>query len=155
MVGDFGCGEAFIAAAVADRHAVHSFDHVAINDAVVACDIAHVPLATGVLDVAIFCLSLMGANFTDYAREARRCLHHRRMAAHLGGRELLRGREQVLRAARAARLRRDGASDRGSVRAHLRRAEREEARPRARPSVPRSRAVAVALVGRTGVGGDR
>lgn len=27
------------------------------------------------LDVAIFCLSLMGANFTDYVRVARRCLH--------------------------------------------------------------------------------
>ncbi|MDB4944542.1 MAG: hypothetical protein JWP97_4076 [Labilithrix sp.] len=75
VVGDFGCGEAAIAAAVTDRHTVHSFDHVAINDAVVACDIAHVPLENGVLDVAIFCLSLMGANFTDYVREARRCLH--------------------------------------------------------------------------------
>jgi len=75
VVGDFGCGEAFIAAAVSDRHRVHSFDHVAINESVVACDIAHVPLENGVLDVAIFCLALMGANFTDYVREARRCLH--------------------------------------------------------------------------------
>lgn len=74
-VGDFGCGEALIAAAVgAERHKVHSFDHVAINDKVVACDMAHVPLEKGELDVAIFCLSLMGANFTDYIREARRCL---------------------------------------------------------------------------------
>jgi superfamily II DNA or RNA helicase len=75
VVGDFGCGEAFIGAAVSDRHRVHSFDHVAINESVVACDIAHVPLDNGVLDVAIFCLSMMGANFTDYVREARRCLH--------------------------------------------------------------------------------
>jgi SAM-dependent methyltransferase len=74
VVGDFGCGEALIAAAVADRHHVHSFDHVAINGSVVACDIAHVPLGNGVLDVAIFCLSLMGSNFTDYIREAHRCL---------------------------------------------------------------------------------
>jgi hypothetical protein len=74
VVGDFGCGEAFIAAAVSDRHQVHSFDHVAINDSVVACDIAHVPLDSGALDVAIFCLSLMGANFTDYVREGHRCL---------------------------------------------------------------------------------
>lgn len=35
---------------------------------------AHVPLGDGALDVAIFCLSLMGSNFTDYVREARRCL---------------------------------------------------------------------------------
>jgi hypothetical protein len=74
VVGDFGCGEALIAAAVKDRHQIHSFDHVAINDSVVACDIAHVPLQDRSLDVAIFCLSLMGANFTDYVREAHRCL---------------------------------------------------------------------------------
>jgi SAM-dependent methyltransferase len=74
VVGDFGCGEAEIAKAVSDRHDVHSFDHVAIDDRVIACDIAHVPLEDGALDVAIFCLSLMGANFTDYLREAHRCL---------------------------------------------------------------------------------
>jgi superfamily II DNA or RNA helicase len=74
VVGDFGCGEALIAEAAKDRHQVHSFDHVAVNDSVVACDIAHVPLDEGTLDVAIFCLSLMGANFTDYVREAHRCL---------------------------------------------------------------------------------
>lgn len=74
VVGDFGCGEAMIAKAVSDRHEVHSFDHVAIDDQVVACDIAHVPLENGALDVAIFCLSLMGSNFTNYIREAHRCL---------------------------------------------------------------------------------
>jgi hypothetical protein len=74
VVGDFGCGEALIGAAVSDRHKVHSFDHVAIDQRAVACDIAHVPLENGALDVAIFCLSLMGANFTDYVREGHRCL---------------------------------------------------------------------------------
>jgi hypothetical protein len=74
VVGDFGCGEAQIAARVSERHKVHSFDHVAINPSVVACDVAGVPLDNEVLDVAIFCLSLMGSNFTDYLREARRCL---------------------------------------------------------------------------------
>ena len=74
VVGDFGCGEALVAAEVGDRHIVHSFDHVAIDHRVVACDMARVPLGDGVLDVAIFSLSLMGANFTDYLREARRCL---------------------------------------------------------------------------------
>ncbi|CAN5811549.1 hypothetical protein BH09MYX1_BH09MYX1_53060 [soil metagenome] len=70
IVGDFGCGEALIAAAVADRHQVHSFDHVAVNASAVACDLAHVPVEKASLDVAIFCLSLMGSNFTDYVREA-------------------------------------------------------------------------------------
>jgi hypothetical protein len=74
-VGDFGCGEALIAAAVGDRHQVYSYDHVAVNGSVFACDIAAVPLEDESLDVAIFCLSLMGANFTDYIREAHRCLH--------------------------------------------------------------------------------
>jgi hypothetical protein len=74
VVGDFGCGEAMIAAAVSGRHQVHSFDHVAVNGSVVACDIAHVPLENGTLDVAIFCLSLMGSNFADYLKEGHRCL---------------------------------------------------------------------------------
>ena len=74
-VGDFGCGEALIAAGVSDRHQVHSYDHVAVNETVFACDIAGgVNVDDDSLDVAIFCLSLMGANFTDYIREAHRCL---------------------------------------------------------------------------------
>ncbi len=74
VVGDFGCGEAFIAAEAGRQHTVHSFDHVAIDKRVIACDIAHVPLEDESLDVAIFCLSLMGSNFTEYIREAHRCL---------------------------------------------------------------------------------
>lgn len=74
VVGDFGCGEALLAAAVEDRHKVYSFDHVAINERVTACDIAKVPLEDEVLDLAVFSLALMGSNFTDYIREAHRCL---------------------------------------------------------------------------------
>ena len=74
VIGDFGCGEAKLAEAVSDRHTVYSFDHVAMNEDVVACDMAHVPLEDETLDVAIFSLSLMGANFTDYIREAHRTL---------------------------------------------------------------------------------
>ncbi len=74
VVGDFGCGEAQVARAVTPQHTVHSFDHVAIDARAIACDIAHVPLEDETLDLAIFCLSLMGSNFTDYVREAHRCL---------------------------------------------------------------------------------
>ncbi|MGH7226196.1 MAG: helicase-related protein, partial [Gemmataceae bacterium] len=74
VIGDFGCGEAKLAEAVSDWHTVHSFDHVAINENVVACDMAHVPLDDESLDVAIFSLSLMGANFADYLREGYRTL---------------------------------------------------------------------------------
>lgn len=73
-IGDFGCGEALLAQTVSDRHTVYSFDHIAINDKVIACDMAHVPLEDEALDVAIFSLSLMGSNFTDYLREAYRTL---------------------------------------------------------------------------------
>ena len=73
-IGDFGCGEAKLAEAVSDRHTVYSFDHIAINDNAIACDMAHVPLDDETLDVAIFSLSLMGSNFTDYLREAYRTL---------------------------------------------------------------------------------
>ena len=73
-VGDFGCGEALLAKEIGDLHTVHSFDHIAINDSVTACDMIKTPLEDGSLDVAIFSLSLMGANFTDYLREAWRVL---------------------------------------------------------------------------------
>src|SRR5207244_11413140 len=71
VIGDFGCGEAKLAEAVADRHTVHSFDHVAVNDDVVACDLAHVQLDDRALDDAIVALALMRANLADYLREAK------------------------------------------------------------------------------------
>ena len=74
VIGDFACGEAELATRLRGRHTVHSFDHVAIDEAVVSCDMADVPLADGALDVAVFSLSLMGANAAEYLREAHRCL---------------------------------------------------------------------------------
>ena len=53
---------------------VYSFDHVAINDKVTACDMKKVPLADEALDIAVFSLSLMGKNWPDYITEAKRCL---------------------------------------------------------------------------------
>ena len=73
-VGDFGCGTAILDDEVSDRHQVHSFDHIAIDDRVLACDMSRVPLDDECLDVAVFSLSLMGANFADYLREALRTL---------------------------------------------------------------------------------
>ena len=73
QIGDLGCGEAKIMEAFgADR--VYSFDHVAVNDKVIACDMKKVELADDVLDVAVFSLSLMGRNWIDYIIEAKRCL---------------------------------------------------------------------------------
>jgi hypothetical protein len=73
-IGDFGCGRAKVWAALRDRHVVHSFDHLAANENVIACDMAKTPLDDETLGVALFCLSLMGANATDYIREAGRTL---------------------------------------------------------------------------------
>ena len=58
IIGDFGCGEAFLMQGLPKQ--VYSFDHIAINDKVIACDISHVPLNDSALDAAIFSLSLMG-----------------------------------------------------------------------------------------------
>lgn len=75
VVGDFGCGTAQLAEALRGRHTVHSFDHIAITDSVVACDIAAgVPLEDNCLDYAVFSLSLMGSNWRDQLVEAWRCL---------------------------------------------------------------------------------
>ena len=73
-IGDFGCGEALLAKAVGNRHTIHSFDHIAIDDSVIDGDMAHTPLDNESLHVAVFSLSLMGANLTDYIREAHRVL---------------------------------------------------------------------------------
>ena len=72
VIADFGCGEAQLAQSV--PHSVHSFDLVAANSNVIACDMAHVPLAKHSVDIVIFCLSLMGSNVSDFIREARRVL---------------------------------------------------------------------------------
>lgn len=78
VVADFGCGEALLAKELQNK--VHSFDHVAINGSVIACDMSHVPLDDASIDVAIFSLSLMGSNWIDYLKEAKRCL---RLDGHL------------------------------------------------------------------------
>ena len=76
VIGDFGCGEDLLGQRLRKAgYKVHSFDHVAISDDVVVCDIGQgVPLEEGELDVAVFSLSLMGSNHGDYLREAARAL---------------------------------------------------------------------------------
>jgi hypothetical protein len=53
---------------------VYSFDHVAINGKVTVCDMKNTGLADDLLDVAVFSLSLLNRNWTDYIIEAKRCL---------------------------------------------------------------------------------
>ena len=72
VIGDFGCGQAFLVQELTNK--VYSFDHIAVNDKVIACDMSTVPLRDATLDVAVFSLSLMGTNFVNYLKEANRCL---------------------------------------------------------------------------------
>jgi ribosomal RNA-processing protein 8 len=51
---------------------VYSFDHVAVNDKVTACDMKNTGLVGDILDVAVFSLSLMGRNWIDYIIEAQK-----------------------------------------------------------------------------------
>ena len=81
VVADFGCGDAALAKKLlAVEHkgkcpfTVHSFDLVAACDLVTACDMSNVPLTDNSVDVAVFCLSLMGTNLADFIREAHRVL---------------------------------------------------------------------------------
>ncbi|KAJ3326269.1 25S rRNA (adenine645-N1)-methyltransferase [Boothiomyces sp. JEL0866] len=74
VVADMGCGEAKLARELHTHLKIHSFDLVARNEFITACDIARVPLKKESVDVVIFCLSLMGTNFTDFLNEAHRIL---------------------------------------------------------------------------------
>ena len=69
-VVDFGCGEAKLAKELkADGvHSVTSFDLVAANELVTACDMRRCPLEDESVDVVVFCLSLMGTNLVDFVR---------------------------------------------------------------------------------------
>jgi len=72
-IGDFGCGECLLRDALPE-HDVVSLDHVGIDGTVIECDMAHTPLEDGTLGAAVFSLSLMGKNWTDYLAEAHRTL---------------------------------------------------------------------------------
>jgi len=72
IIADFGCGEAKLSASV--PHQTHSFDLFALNERVTACDMSSTPLKDQTVDVAIFCLSLMGTEVGKYIAEANRVL---------------------------------------------------------------------------------
>jgi hypothetical protein len=65
VVGDFGCGECQLTAAL-PHHKVIGSDYVSVNDTVIAGDMAHTPLENGILGAAVFSLSPMGYNWRDY-----------------------------------------------------------------------------------------
>eukprot|EP00934_Nitzschia_sp_Nitz4_P008400 Nitzschia sp. Nitz4//scaffold21_size171442//16628//17683//NITZ4_002142-RA/size171442-processed-gene-0.3-mRNA-1//1//CDS//3329542354//8390//frame0 len=81
VVADFGCGDAQLAKDLLKiqrqgktAFTVHSFDLVAPNELVTACDMSNVPIPNKSVDICVFCLSLMGTNLADFVREAHRVL---------------------------------------------------------------------------------
>jgi superfamily II DNA or RNA helicase len=80
IVVDFGCGENKFKNCI-PKNKVYSFDHVAFDDSVIACDIKDVSeyLDNESVDVALFSLSLWGTNHKDYIKEAYRVLKHKGM----------------------------------------------------------------------------
>ncbi|XP_015253195.1 PREDICTED: ribosomal RNA-processing protein 8 [Cyprinodon variegatus] len=75
VVADFGCGDCKIARSVKNK--VHSFDLAATCELVTVCDMAKVPLDDSSVDIAVFCLSLMGTNLAEFLAEANRVLKMR------------------------------------------------------------------------------
>lgn len=78
-IADLGCGDARLASELQREKAklkldVLSFDLHSPHPLVTKADIANLPLANGSVDVAIFCLALMGTNWIDFVEEAYRVL---------------------------------------------------------------------------------
>lgn len=75
VIADFGCGEARLSRTISsENRTVHSFDLIASSPEVTACDMAHCPLKSASVDVAVYCLSLMGTNLHEFVIEANRVL---------------------------------------------------------------------------------
>ncbi|KAL3526377.1 hypothetical protein ACH5RR_011033 [Cinchona calisaya] len=72
IVADFGCGDARLARNVTNK--VFSLDLISHDPSVIACDMSNTPLDSSSIDVAIFCLSLMGTNYSSFIQEAYRVL---------------------------------------------------------------------------------
>jgi ribosomal RNA-processing protein 8 len=78
-IADLGCGDAALSTALQSslkklHLKIHSFDLQSPSSLVTKADIANLPLADGSVDVAIFCLALMGTNWIDFIEEAFRIL---------------------------------------------------------------------------------
>ncbi|KND92978.1 25S rRNA (adenine(645)-N(1))-methyltransferase [Tolypocladium ophioglossoides CBS 100239] len=79
-IADLGCGDARLAESLqADkaklRLDVKSYDLQSPSPLITRADIANLPLEDGSVNVAIFCLALMGTNWIDFIEEAYRILH--------------------------------------------------------------------------------
>jgi len=79
IIADLGCGDAPLARSCqsqikALKLKFHNFDLHAPNSHVTVADVSSLPLRDGEVDIAIFCLSLMGTNWISFVEEAWRIL---------------------------------------------------------------------------------
>ena len=78
-IADLGCGDAALSQGLEGvkmklKLQVFSYDLQSLSPLVTQADIADLPLKDGSIDVAIFCLALMGTNWIDFIEEAFRIL---------------------------------------------------------------------------------
>ena len=78
-IADLGCGTAILSRTLSPltkslNLKIHSFDLCAPDPCTTVADIRSLPLADSSVDVAIFCLALMGTNWLEFIEEAWRIL---------------------------------------------------------------------------------
>lgn len=78
-IADLGCGDAGLARALTPsvkklNIKLNSYDLQAPDSLITKADISSLPVADGSVDVAVFCLSLMGTNWVSFVEEAWRIL---------------------------------------------------------------------------------
>ncbi|KAJ5172801.1 hypothetical protein N7492_005394 [Penicillium capsulatum] len=78
-IADLGCGDAGLARALTPSSKklnlkLNSYDLQAPDPLITKADISNLPVEDGSVDVAIFCLSLMGTNWVSFVEEAWRVL---------------------------------------------------------------------------------
>lgn len=76
IVADFGCGKNLLKNCIENE--VYGFDHYAVEESVIACNMKHIPIEDEFFDVAVFSLSLWGTknDINDYFKEAYRVLNY-------------------------------------------------------------------------------
>jgi ribosomal RNA-processing protein 8 len=78
-IADLGCGDARLSQGIQRdskklKLKIYSYDLHTPSPLITKADIANLPLDDGSIDVAIFCLALMGTNWIDFIEEAFRIL---------------------------------------------------------------------------------
>ena len=79
-IADLGCGDAMLSFNLEKQKRkfnldILSYDLQAPNERITKADISNLPVQGGAVNVAVFCLALMGTNWVDFIEEAYRILH--------------------------------------------------------------------------------